>query len=204
MGSMRLTGTDLICERGGRRVFGGLSFTLRAGEALIVTGANGSGKSSLLRLVAGLVHIAGGRLELEGGDPELSIGEQAHYFGHLDALKPSLTVLENLTFWCAFFGAGGLDPMAALAVLGIDHIADLPSAYLSAGQRRRLALARLLVSERPLWLLDEPSSALDAGSEQRLGELMNAHVARGGLILAATHAPLALDNCRELALGGSA
>src|SRR5229473_5897990 len=102
---MQLLGLDLACVRGGRQVFSGLAFDIGAGEALVVTGPNGAGKSSLLRLVAGLVRLAGGRLALEGGDPELTIGEQAHYLGHQDALKPSLTVDENLSFWARYLGS---------------------------------------------------------------------------------------------------
>lgn len=197
---MRLSAFDLACRRGGRDVFNGVSFSVTNGEGLIVAGRNGAGKSSLLRMVAGLLRIAGGRLALEGGDSELTIGEQAHYLGHQDALKPSLSVGENLQFWSAFFGAASADIGGPLTAVGLDTLADLPAAYLSAGQRRRLSIARLLAVKRPIWLLDEPSSALDAAAQDRLREFMRAHLAGGGLILAATHGPIGLDGARELRL----
>jgi heme exporter protein A len=190
---MRLSAIDLTCVRGGREVFSGLGFTVAAGEALIVTGRNGAGKSSLLRLVAGLLRIARGRLDIAGGDPQLTIGEQAHYLGHQDALKPSLSVAENLAFWAGFLGGGRDGIAAALAAVGLKTLADLPAAYLSAGQRRRLAIARLVAVARPLWLLDEPTSALDAPSQARLADLMRGHLAGGGLIMAATHTPIGLE-----------
>ena len=201
---MRLSGIDLICNRGGRAVFAGVSFALAGGEALLVTGPNGAGKSSLLRMVAGFIQATGGRLALEAGNPELTIGEQAHYLGHQDALKPSLTVVENLRFWAQFLGDAedGADP--ALAQVGLDELADLPAAYLSAGQRRRLSIARLVVVKRPIWLLDEPTSALDSAAQERLGELMRDHLAGGGVIMAATHAPIGLERAQELRLGASA
>jgi len=197
----RLVATDLTCRRGGRTVFHGLSFAASGGEAVQVTGPNGSGKSSLLRLIAGLVPADEGTVALEGGDPEAAIGEQAHYCGHQDAFKPSLTVAENLDFWTAFLGGGG-EARPALARLGLDHLADLPAGYLSAGQRRRLALARLLTVKRPLWLLDEPTAALDAASQKLLAAIMAEHVAAGGVLLAATHMPLGIA-AREFALGGA-
>ncbi len=197
---MRLAASDLACRRGGRDVFAGLSFAVAAGEALTISGRNGAGKSSLLRLIAGLVRIAHGRLAIEGGDPELTIGEQAHYLGHQDALKPSLSVAENLRFWAGFFGAGATELGEPLAAVGLDALADLPAAYLSAGQRRRLSIARLLAVKRPIWLLDEPTSTLDVAAQQRLTELMRAHLAAGGLILAATHGALGLDGAQELRL----
>jgi heme exporter protein A len=204
---MRLSGSDLACTRGGREVFAGLTFAVEAGEALTVVGPNGAGKSSLLRLVAGLAARTGGRLALEGGDAELTIGEQAHYLGHLDALKPSLTVIENLTFWSRFLGddqARGEPEAAALAAVGLGSIAQLPAAYLSAGQRRRLSIARLIAVKRPLWLLDEPTSALDTAAQASLATLMARHLAEGGLIMAAVHGPIGLAAARELRLGGAA
>jgi heme exporter protein A len=198
---MRLLGSDIAYLRGGRQVFAGLSFTVEAGEALVVLGPNGVGKSSLLRLVAGLVVRSGGALSLAGGDPELTIGEQAHYLGHQDALKPSLTVDENLAFWARFLG-GGEGTQGALAALGLDGLAQLPAGYLSAGQRRRLSIARLIAIKRPLWLLDEPTTALDTAAQARLAELMGQHLAGGGLILAAAHGPIGLEAPKELRLGG--
>jgi heme exporter protein A len=198
----RLLATELACVRGGRTVFSGLSFALDAGAALLVSGPNGAGKSSLLRAVAGLVWLTAGRLELEGGDADATLAEQAHYLGHQDALKPSLTVAENLNFW-----AGYLDGDAAIATaldaVDLGTIATLPAAYLSAGQRRRLSIARLIAVERPLWLLDEPTSALDAAAQAMLAGLMRNHLGGGGMILAATHGPIGLDGAKELRLGGA-
>jgi heme exporter protein A len=198
---MRLSATDLACRRGGRDVFAGVSFSVASGESLTIRGRNGAGKSSLLRMVVGLVRVAAGYLSLEGGDQELTVGEQAHYLGHLDALKPSLSVEENLRFWSAFLGAtAATDLDEPLRAVGLDTLSDLPAAYLSAGQRRRLSIARLLAVKRPLWLLDEPTSTLDAAAQVRLGEIMQAHLTGGGIILAATHGPLQLDGARELNL----
>jgi heme exporter protein A len=201
---MRLSAQNLACRRGGREVFAGVEFSLSAGQAVAVTGRNGSGKSSLLRLIAGLVHLAGGRIDLEGADPDLTVAEQAHYLGHQDALKPSLTVLENLQFWSRYLGGEGAMPQAALATVGLGPLAELPAAYLSAGQRRRLSIARLVTVKRPIWLLDEPASALDNPAQARLAELMRQHLAGGGLILAATHGPIGLDGAQELRLGEAA
>jgi heme exporter protein A len=199
---LRLSASGLGCERGQRRVFHDVGFELSAGEALALTGPNGAGKSSLLRLIAGLLRAASGRIELEGGAAELTIAEQSHYQGHLDAFKPSLTVAENLAFWIHYLG-GTAPPATALAMVGIAGLADLPSGYLSAGQRRRLSLARLVAVPRPIWLLDEPTSALDAAAQARLAELMRAHLAGGGMIVAATHGPLGIA-CKTLQLGQSA
>jgi heme exporter protein A len=199
----RLVAAGLTCVRGGRQVFSGLGFSLGAGEALLVQGPNGAGKSSLLRMVAGLLRISAGRLALEGGDAERTIGEQAHYLGHQDALKPSLTVAENLTFWSRYLNGEGA-PDAALATVGLDQIGALPAAYLSAGQCRRLSIARLVAVRRPIWLLDEPTAALDAAAQATLAELMRGHLAGGGMILAATHGPLGLDGAQKLQLGTAA
>jgi heme exporter protein A len=194
---MRLTGSGVRCVRGGREVFSGLDFEVSSGEALAVTGANGAGKTSLLRLIAGLLAPASGSIDLDGGETELTLPEQAHYLGHRDALKPALSVSENLSFWRNFLGGEVFNIGESLAAVGLDHAASLPAAYLSAGQRRRLSIARLLAARRPVWLLDEPTSALDAGGQNLFATQMQRHLARGGLIVAATHAPLGIQ-AREL------
>src|SRR5882724_8450190 len=194
---MRLSGRDVRCVRGGREVFSGLDFAASSGEALAVTGPNGSGKTSLLRLIAGLLAMAGGSIGLEGGEAELTLPEQAHYLGHRDALKPALSVIENLSFWRDFLGGEASDCSESLAKVGLAHATHLPAAYLSAGQRRRLSIGRLLAVRRPVWLLDEPTSALDAAGQDLFAGLMRDHLARGGIIVAATHAPLGID-AREL------
>jgi heme exporter protein A len=195
----RLVCDGLVCERGGRQVFAGVSFAVSAGEALVVTGRNGAGKSSLLRVIAGLLRPAGGRIAMSGGDDEASVAERAHYLGHLDAVKPSLSVGENLAFWTAYLGAPPAVPiLPALQAVDLAALADLPAAYLSAGQRRRLSIARLLAAPRPLWLLDEPTTALDTVSQDRLAGLMRSHRAGGGIIVAAAHGPIGLDDAREL------
>jgi heme exporter protein A len=201
---MRLTGTGLACVRGGHEVFAGLAFAVAAGEALLVTGPNGAGKSSLLRLIAGLVRPAAGAVTLDGGDADATVGEQAHYLGHQDAMKPALSVAENLGFWMRMLGGGAAGTGTALAAVGLERLAAVPAGYLSAGQRRRLSLARLVAVHRPIWLLDEPTSALDAAAQAALAGLMQAHLAGGGLILAATHGAVGLDGARELRLGGGA
>ena len=143
-----------------------------------------------------------GRLALAGGDADKTIPEQAHYLGHRDALKPSLSVMENLSFWRDFLGGEAFDAPESLAAVGLDHAAHLPAAYLSAGQRRRLSVARLLAVRRPVWLLDEPTSALDAAGQSEFTGLMRDHLARGGRIVAATHASLGVP-AKELRIGGA-
>lgn len=211
--NLKLSGSDLACIRGGRTIFSGLDFTLGSGEGLLLTGRNGAGKSSLLRMIAGLIRLGAGRLELAGGVGEREIPEQAHYLGHLDALKPSLSVEENLGFWASYLeGAGkaqnalGKDVLEkdALEKVGLGALSALPAGYLSAGQKRRLSLARLIAVERPLWLLDEPTAALDVAGQAMLLGLMQAHLAKGGLIIAATHQPIDIKPVRELRLGAPA
>lgn len=202
-GQMQLSGRGVICVRGGREVFSGLDFEAVSGEAVAVTGRNGSGKTSLLRLIAGLLIPAGGTIVLDGGDADMTLPEQCHYLGHRDALKSALSVAENLAFWADFLGGQRFDAAESLAAVGLEHAADLPAAFLSAGQRRRLSLARLLTVRRPVWLLDEPTNALDAAGQDMFGGLMRDHLARGGLIIAATHAPLGIES-RELRIGGTA
>jgi heme exporter protein A len=200
---LSLQAHDLALARGGRRLAQGLSFTLKGGEALLVTGPNGAGKSTLLRVLAGLLAPASGALSLEGAGVEAP-GLAAHYLGHAEALKGALTAQENLEFWSAMLKMGdpGLDPQAALVRVALSHAPDIPVSYLSAGQRRRVGIARLLVAPRPLWLLDEPTTALDAASQARLAALMKEHLALGGLIVAATHGDLGLP-ARELRLGAT-
>ena len=200
---MRLFGRGLSCLRGGREVFAGLDFEAVAGEALAIVGPNGAGKTSLLRLVAGLLTLEAGSIGLEGGDAEMTVAEQAHYLGHRDALKPALTVTENLAFWADFLGGEATLHADCIGQVGLGHAAHLPAAFLSAGQRRRLSVARLLAVKRPIWLLDEPTSALDAGGQRMFAGIMTDHLAAGGLVMAATHAPLGIE-ARELRIGGAA
>jgi heme exporter protein A len=197
---MQLVGSDLLCVRGGRQVFAGLNFTVEAGQALVVSGANGAGKTSLLRMVAGLLRAETGRIELRDGDPELTASEQSHFLGHQDALKPALTVVENLQFWIRYLGESDPPPLPVLDAVGLGGLVDLPAGYLSAGQRRRLSMARLLAVKRLIWLLDEPTTALDASGQARLADMMHQHLAGGGIIIVATHGPLGIDSNRELRL----
>jgi len=196
---MHLRGQQLACERGGRMVFRNCSFMLGGGELLQLTGPNGSGKSSLLRLVAGLNAPASGALTLDDGAAELSIGQQAHLVAHADALKTALTARENLAFWAGFLGGGDVD--RALAAFDLTRLADFPAGLLSAGQKHRLALARLIAVPRVLWLLDEPTVGLDATSLADLTGVMRGHLEQGGMIIAATHVALGLDAHHRLELG---
>ena len=197
---MQISAENLSCERGGRTVFSNQNFALGSGEFLQLTGPNGSGKSSLLRLLANLGEPSHGKITLEGGSSELTPGQQAHYIAHSDASKSALTVIENLRFWRDFLGGGDLT--SALDAVNFVSLADYPVALLSAGQKRRLALARLALVPRAIWLLDEPSVGLDEASQKLLIALMSQHLKAGGLIVAATHVPLGIDPQKKLHLDG--
>jgi heme exporter protein A len=200
---MRLRAWDLAIERGGRRLFAGLSFAVDEAAALIVTGPNGAGKSSLLRALCGFLPVHAGGFVLEGGDNERTVGEQAHYLGHADALKGALTAGENLAFFAGALGGDSTRQSCceALARVGLAHVIDFPTRALSAGQKRRVALARLLVARRPLWLLDEPTTALDSAAQSAFAAIMQDYLDDGGIVVAATHAPLGLPGASELRLG---
>lgn len=195
-GALRLRANDLSCQRGGRMIFADISFYLRAGEALVLSGPNGSGKSSLLRLVAGLIPAHSGTLDWTG-----DVGS-IHYLGHQDGVKPAMTVQEILSFWAI---AAGASPDAnriemALDAVDLDEFGDLPCRYLSAGQRRRLALARFELSNGGLWLLDEPTLGLDSTSVSRLEARLARHLSEGGLLMLATHVPLNIAAAQHLTL----
>lgn len=199
---MRLIAENLSGERGGEPVFEGIGFTLADGEALVVTGPNGSGKSTLLRVVAGLLPHLHGRIAIEGGDEEFpTVASACHYLGHQNAMKAALTVRENLDFWRSFAGNGKLGIAEALEDVGLGGLGHLPFGYLSTGQKRRAAIAKLLISHRPVWLLDEPTSGLDKASEAQFAALMRGHCQAGGIIVAATHLPLGLEGVKALEMG---
>ncbi|TCH99124.1 heme ABC exporter ATP-binding protein CcmA [Roseococcus sp. SYP-B2431] len=191
---------ELACWRAERLVFDCVSFAIEPGDAVLLTGANGAGKSSLLRLLAGLLPAAAGRLSWDGVDAFADLpahGARLRYLGHQDALKPGLSAAENLQFHAGLHGG---DVMGALAALDLAPLAELPVRVLSSGQKRRLALARLALGHAPLWLLDEPSVGLDAASLEKLAPLFARHRAAGGMVVAATHLPLPLPDARELRL----
>lgn len=199
---MKITATDLACERGGRIVFTDLNFAVESGKFLRLTGPNGAGKSSLLRLISGLSEPSQGSLKLAGGgDSDLTLAEQAHYIAHGEASKSALSVAENLVFWRDFLGGGDL--ANALGAVNLASLADYPVALLSEGQKRRLALARLALANRPIWLLDEPSVGLDEASQKLLLGLMRQHLKTNGIIIAATHVPLGLKPDQNLHLSGA-
>jgi heme exporter protein A len=192
---LRLEATNLSCSRGARLIFKGLNFAVLSGEITELRGANGSGKSSLLRLIAGLNAPETGTLHLT--PTQESIAEACHYVGHSEALKSALSVEQNISFWQNFLGGNAESP---LGTFKLSKLASDQAALLSEGQRRRLALSRLLAIKRPIWLLDEPSVGLDQTALQDLQSAMQAHLESGGLIIAATHAPLGLANARVLNL----
>ena len=199
-------GRGLVCVRGGRTVFVGLDFALEPGDALVLMGPNGSGKSSLLRIMAGLLKPAEGDLLWHGyavEDDARSHHSHQHYVGHLDCLKAAMTVSENLSFWTGL--RMGEVPSAssvrnALSAFGLDCLADFPARILSAGQKRRLSLARVLASPADLWLLDEPTVALDRDSVAALKQAIAHHQQHGGMVVIATHSEMALDRARPLHL----
>lgn len=199
-------GRELGCVRGERLVLDGTSFRVETGGALILTGVNGAGKSTLLRLMAGLMRPVAGALFWDGTD--VAEDREAHrariaYVGHADAVKPALSVLENVRFWAELSGPGGRSAEDALDALGISHLSGLPARYLSAGQRRRAGLTRMLTSSAPIWLLDEPTTALDAAASSALGKLIARHRANGGIVVVSTHTDLGLADAGTLTLGAA-
>ena len=203
----RLTVSNLAARRGDDRIFSGLGFALESGESLVLTGRNGSGKSTLIRVVAGLLPADEGSVIVTvAGETVPRAAEAFHYLGHRNAMKRELTVGENLLFWKSFMGdfsgGAGLEADAAADELGLAELLHLPFGYLSAGQQRRMAMAKLLVAWRPVWLLDEPTAALDRQSEALFGRIMKAHLARGGIVVAATHQELGLENAGRLEMKG--
>ncbi|SFO40371.1 heme exporter protein A [Mesorhizobium sp. NFR06] len=196
---MRLIAENLGGERGGETVFSNIGFALEKSEALIVTGPNGAGKSTLLRVVAGLLPAAGGKVLVEGGGEAFpTVASASHYLGHLNAMKTALSVEENLGFWRAFQGEPALSVEEALEKVALGGLGHLPLGYLSTGQRRRASIAKLLVSRRPVWLLDEPTAGLDKASEERFAGLMRGHLQDGGIVVAATHLPLGIEGAKAL------
>jgi heme exporter protein A len=193
---MRLIAGDLSAERGGEIVFADVSFALEAGELLIVTGPNGAGKTTLLKVIAGLLHASAGSVTIEGAED--GVGPNCHWLGVQNAIKPALTLSENLTFWRNFSGSPANSVEQALTAVGLPGLGETPYAYLSTGQKRRAAIARLLVSRRPVWLLDEPTGGLDKSGEAMFAGLLREHLRSGGIAIAATHLALGVEGAKEL------
>ncbi len=194
---------DLACHRSGRAVFQGLGLDLAPSQALLVTGPNGSGKSSLLRMVGGLINPANGTIRMN--DPELIVAEQSHLIGHLEGIKLALTLGENVAYWIGLLGhvppnAAAKRVQTALSAVDLHHLTDRPARFLSAGQKRRLGLARLIAAPRAIWLLDEPTLGLDQASIGRLEAMMAAHRAQGGIVIATSHQPIELPGAFSLRL----
>ncbi|MGI9400272.1 MAG: heme ABC exporter ATP-binding protein CcmA [Rhizobiaceae bacterium] len=200
---MKLSFENLSVWRGEREIISGVSMDASSGEVIVVTGPNGCGKSTLLKTLAGLIKPASGKVEFsERG--ERTVAQCCHYLGHENALKSSLSVSENLEFWQRFltvpdFGTG-VDIEEALDKVGLPGIEDVPVGYLSAGQKRRVAIARLLICKRPVWLLDEPTGALDKNSEKQFARIVEEYRSGGGIVVAATHQPLGIANIKKLEL----
>ena len=203
---MRFEAQALSARRGEDLLFRDISFVLEDGEALIVTGPNGSGKSTLLRVLAGLLPQEEGAVRFVDGGEERPAREACHYLGHRNAMKRELTVEENLTFWAEFMAkegaAPGMDIDEAAEAVGLSGITHLPFGYLSAGQQRRMAMAKLLVAHRPVWILDEPTAALDVKADQMFAGLCQTHLAAGGMLVAATHQPLGIESVKSLVMKG--
>lgn len=178
-----------------------LNMTVASGNGLLLTGPNGSGKSSLLRMLAGYIQPVGGRIELTGGAGDTPLTEQCHFVGHLNGVKRAFTVQENLAFWKEFLGGGDVE--GAMETFTLVALRDIPAGMLSAGQARRLGLARLSLAPRPVWLLDEPSVSLDKASLKILADVIGNHIKGGGMVIAATHAPLGVKFSGELKLGAA-
>ena len=201
---MRLSVEGLSVQRAGRRIIDNIGFKLAEGEALVVCGRNGAGKSTFLRALAGLLPTTQGVISLNRGVLDVELAQNTHYLAHADGMKLALSVEENLNFWANYLAGSSLSRSQsipqALSIVGLTHALCAPFGALSAGQKRRAALARLLVVYRPLWLLDEPMTALDQASRARFAQAMRAHCAEGGIIVVATHEPLGFETTRELAL----
>ncbi len=192
--NMQLVAENLACDRGDTRIFEGLSFSIGAGEGMLVTGPNGAGKSTLLRVLAGLLPLTAGSVELDVG----TIAAHSHYLGPLNGMKAALTVTENLAFWRIYYGSGTITVEQALEQVGLAHVLDAPFSYLSTGQKRRVAIARLLLNDRPLWLLDEPTSGLDKEAEKLFADLVAEKIRNEGIVVAATHLPIDVAGMKHL------
>jgi heme exporter protein A len=202
---MSFAAEGVSCMRGERVVFEGVDFALTAGDALLLRGRNGTGKSSLLRLCGGYMRPLAGRLAWAGEEIAPNLDDhrlRIHYVGHLDPIKPVLTVREHLTFWGQMAGAPA-NIEGALRAFRLEELADLPARFLSAGQRRRLNLARLALYERPLWLLDEPANGLDEEAVADLQALLDKHCRTGGMAIVAAHGGLEIEGAAHLRLDGA-